>query len=74
MMRKHKKLGAVLKSLGFALDEKWNAVGGSQDLPRWEVSSMNGTLVVESETYIGLSVAGPVELVRHVRRGFEARY
>jgi hypothetical protein len=66
------RLGAVLKEMGFKMNGQWAGVAGSQDISHWEVHSPNGTLVVESETYAGLSIEGPAELVRLVRQRFEA--
>jgi hypothetical protein len=65
-------LGTILKSMGFVLSDGWNAIAGSQDISQWQVTSAEGTLTIESETYIGLSVTGPAELIRRVRQQFEA--
>jgi len=61
-------LGAALRSLGYVLaDESWG-VGGSQELRRWILNAPLGQLVVEAETYVGLSISGPVEVVSAVRQ------
>ncbi len=67
-----RRLGAVLSAMWFELGPKWDGVGGSQDISHWEIKSVEGTLVLQAETYVGLSVDGPAELVRRVRRQFEA--
>lgn len=67
-----RRLGAALRALGFGLGDEWRGVAGSQDVSHWELDSPGGSLVVESETYVGLSVQGPAELVHRLRRQFEA--
>lgn len=69
-----RRLGAVLKSMGFNLDSKWDGIGGSQDIFHWELKSPDGSLVIESETYMGLSVEGAAELVQCVRQQFEVNH
>ena len=66
------RLGDALRESGFDLASKWDAVAGSQDISHWKVSCTDGSLVVEAETYIGLSVEGPSQLIDRVRNQFEA--
>jgi hypothetical protein len=66
------RLGAALRALDFGLGEEWRAVAGSQDVSHWELHSPAGSLVIESETYVGLSVRGAAELVQRLRREFDA--
>jgi hypothetical protein len=61
-------LGLALMDLGFTLDDESWGVGGSQELRRWVVETPLGQLIVEAETYVGLSISGPVEVVSAVRR------
>ena len=61
------RLGGVLRSLGYDLESRTSGVGGSQQLSRWEVIGPKGVLVIESETYIGLCVSGPDELLAEVK-------
>ena len=61
-------LGAVLKGLGYVLDDESWGVGGSQELHRWVLDAPLGRLVVEAETYVGLSISGPAAAVSAVRR------
>jgi hypothetical protein len=70
--RLFRRLGTVLKGMGYDLGPTWHGVGGSQEISHWELTSVEGALVVKSETYVGLSVEGPAELVLRVRRQFEA--
>jgi len=65
-------LGVVLRELGFDLGAKWDGLAGSQELHHWVVHSASGELTIESETYVGLSLEGPVELVQLVRQRFQA--
>jgi hypothetical protein len=69
-----RRLGAVLKSMGFNLGSRWDGIGGSQDIFHWELKSLDGSLVIESETYIILSVEGTSELVQRVRQQFEVNH
>lgn len=66
-----RRLGAVLKCMEFNLDSKWDAIAGSQDVSHWELKSPAGSVVIESETYIGLYVEGPSDLVQRIRQQFE---
>ncbi len=67
-----KRLAAALKAVGFTLKEKWQGVAGSQEVMHWEATSERGSLIIEAETYMGLKVEGPPELVQQVRQQFEA--
>lgn len=49
------------------------AVVGSQELTSFIVSLRDEILKVESETYIGLSISGPEELVAEVASSVSAR-
>jgi hypothetical protein len=44
------------------------SLGGSQELSEIDVILDGSTVHVESETYIGLSVAGPPEVVAHIQK------
>jgi aminoglycoside 6'-N-acetyltransferase len=66
------RLGRALGALGLDVRDKLSGVGGSQDYSRWELSCPEGPVVVEAETYIGLSVEGPPELIRRLRERFRA--
>ncbi|MGD9584137.1 MAG: hypothetical protein AB7V26_10805 [Lysobacterales bacterium] len=64
------QLGDALRALGYRLDDQWAGVAGSQEISRWVVSGPGGCLTVAAETYVGLTVAGPVELVTVLRERF----
>jgi hypothetical protein len=64
------RLCAALLALGYRLGSEWNGIGGSQEISHWEVSCPDGSLTVEAETYIGLSVSGPANLVAAVKQQF----
>lgn len=64
------KLGSALLACHYSVDSATWGVGGSQELSTWTVSGPNGVLVVEAETYIGLSVTGDPGLVAELRVAF----
>lgn len=66
------QLGDVLRALGYHLDDDWYGIAGSQEISHWVVSGPGGSLTVEAETYVGLVVAGPVELVTALKQRFSA--
>jgi hypothetical protein len=52
------RLRMALKTLGYrTVDNSWG-VGGSQELRTWDITGPGGSLRVEAETYMGLSVSG----------------
>jgi hypothetical protein len=63
------KLVGVLRALGaFAAGFEGRSVVGSQDLEELDVLVDGHVLHIEAETYVGLSVSGPMELVMRVQR------
>ncbi len=66
-------LGSALRDSGYQLDDQWTAVAGSQDISHWEVRCPVGALTIEVETYVGITVEGPSELVSALRAAFFAR-
>ncbi len=66
------KLGNALKSCGYVINEDWSGIGGSQEISHWELSNPKGDLVIESETYIGISVQGNKSLVHELKAAFES--
>jgi hypothetical protein len=63
------RLVDVLRKLGVTSTVKWDRfVGGSQDLESLEVVVQGRSVHIEAETYIGLSIRGPVDLVEQVRQ------
>lgn len=64
-----KNLMDVLQELGALQAGKGDRlVVGSQDLEELEVTIDGHNLRVEAETYVGLSISGPADLVEQVRR------
>jgi hypothetical protein len=61
----------VLIEVGYSVKSKWNGIVGSQEIFHWEFVGPKGTLVIETETYIGMSISGPIELVHEVKTAFE---
>jgi hypothetical protein len=66
------RLGAALRSLGYEFENSSWGVAGSQELTTWHATSSVGTLAVEAETYVGLSVRGPKMLVAALQGRFAA--
>ncbi|MDJ0909311.1 MAG: hypothetical protein QNI99_08950 [Woeseiaceae bacterium] len=64
------KLGRALLSLGYENDAELHGVAGSQELREWIARGPRGKLQIVAETYIGLSVTGPPDLVEELRREF----
>lgn len=62
------KLNEVLRQLGALPTGLSNRfVAGSQELEEFEVAVDGRKLHIEAETYIGLSIKGPNDLVQQVR-------
>lgn len=63
------KLVDVLRKLGaVSLHGSDRSVVGSQDLEELDVVIDGRNLHVEAETYVGLSISGPADLVEQVRQ------
>ena len=63
------KLVDVLRKLGgLQSGGSSRMVGGSQEIEKLEVTIDGRRLRVEAETYIGLSISGPGDLVERVRQ------
>ena len=52
------RLKRALTSLGYSIVPKLYGVAGSQEVSTYEATNASGVVTVESETYIGLTVAG----------------
>lgn len=59
-------LREILMQMGGEVQGADWAMGGSQELDSLKVLLGERTIVVESETYVGLSVTGPEELVDRI--------
>jgi len=66
-------LKEVLLALGGSVRHHDCGVGGSQELETLEVEVDGHRVTVESETYVGLSITGPSELVHRVQRMIHER-
>ena len=55
-----------LKSRGGREIDTWSGLAGSQEISHLEVLVGGQTVVVETETYIGLSIEGPATLVAEI--------
>jgi len=62
-----KRLGLVLESLGYVFEKRLSGVAGSQELTTWRAYSPYGSLSIEAETYVGLSVRGAPQLIATLR-------
>lgn len=66
------RLVAELKSAGaILLSSDW-AVAGSQELASISVKLRGEILKMKSETYVGLSISGPADLVDEIVRAMDA--
>jgi hypothetical protein len=59
-------LGHVLRELGGKLTNKSWGLGGSQVIETWEIEIDGALLLIEAETYMGLSLIGDPALVHRV--------
>lgn len=66
-------LVTVLRDLGGRSSNHDWGLGGSQEIESLLVEIDGQTLVITSETYVGLSLTGPNNLVDEVRRLVEAK-
>ena len=62
------KLLNVLRGLGATATGSERVLAGSQDLEELDVIIDGHMLHVEAETYVGLTIEGPVELVARIQR------
>ena len=66
-------LRAVLAEVGAEeVDSSWG-VGGSQEISRFELMIAGERVVIEAETYIGLSVTGDRRIVEDLANKVRAR-
>jgi hypothetical protein len=66
-------LMAVLRQMGAEVEHHERGMGGSQEVETLEVQLRGRSLVVEAETYVGLSVTGDDEIVTEVAELVKAR-
>ena len=65
------RLRRTLVALGYRVGEASWGVTGSQELSTWEARSASGSVLIQAETYVGLSVTGAAPLVGEVKQCFE---
>lgn len=68
-----KNLDVVLEKMGGVLVHNWSAVVGSQELLIKKIRLGELVLDIESETYIGLSIRGPKDLVDTIANALQNR-
>jgi hypothetical protein len=61
-------LAQTLRELGYTIDKPTWGMAGSQEISTWRVHRAQDELVVETETYVGLSVSGERPLVDEVKQ------
>lgn len=67
------RLLAALRSLGAtASGSSSRALAGSQEIEEFEVSIDGYPVHIEAETYIGLSISGPVDIVNRIKERISA--
>ena len=66
-------LKTVLSELGATFGPVRWGVGGSQQVESMSVQVRGQSLLVEAETYVGLSITGPEELVAEVENMIKAK-
>jgi hypothetical protein len=59
-------LGIVLRRNGVIENEKFWGVGGSQEVEILKIKFGNDVITIESETYVGLSITGPISVVDRI--------
>ena len=64
-------LSLTLKQMGAKEISKINALVGSQDISIYEFLVKNEIIRVEFETYIGLSLIGPKNLIREIEENIQ---
>jgi hypothetical protein len=59
-------LKEVLRELGGQIDSSGRGIGGSQEIDT-VIANINGhKIIIEAETYIGLSISGDKEIVNNI--------
>jgi len=60
------RLRDALKDMGARMEDHVWSIGGSQEMEMLEVTLQNQRVHVEAETYVGLTLTGPPDLVDRV--------
>lgn len=61
------RLKRALTRLQYDVRDQFIAIAGSQDIQQWSVVSPKGRLVIERETYVGLSVEAIPSLMAELK-------
>lgn len=64
-------LGEALRELGADVSDQWSGHAGSQHVGHWELTIAGNRIVIETETYRGLTIRGDADLVSRVAEAFE---
>jgi len=64
------KLKSILNTFDFDCSNAFSGVAGSQEVSHWELHSKIGSIVVELETYIGLSIEGDVKVIEKIKNEY----
>ncbi|MDC7702039.1 hypothetical protein [Vogesella indigofera] len=64
------RLGEALRSLNYEQIDTWQGLGGSQEICHWKLAGPDGYLTIETETYLGLTVEGPVRAMEQLRQRY----
>lgn len=65
------RLKRALGNRQYSVRDVWNGVAGSQDIQHWTAVGPGGELIIESETYVGLSVEGPPSLIADLQAQYK---
>jgi hypothetical protein len=65
------RLKRALGCLQYDVQDRWSGMAGSQDIQQQTVVSPKGQLVIERETYVGLSVEGLASMIAELRAQYE---
>jgi len=60
-------LGSAVLLLGGKIDRSSWGVGGSQEISSWQLRFREGVVVATAETYVGLTISGPADLVTKIQ-------
>lgn len=61
-----KALLDTLRELSAQPVDHWHGVGGSQEVEQFEIQIEGENIHIESETYVGLSIAGKEQVVNRI--------
>jgi hypothetical protein len=66
--RLRRRVAEALRTLGAKVQRHDWGVAGSQEVDTYEVQVGDQIVVVSAETYVGLSITGPAEIVQAIER------